>query len=102
MNSGGSVGSPLFLIATLLAPGALFLAPGVAQAQQLSTRIPIDTGRSEAGLARGRRIPPDAIRLDGRLDDPVWQSAPVISDFLQRDPNEGQAGSERTEARIAY
>jgi hypothetical protein len=40
--------------------------------------------------------------VDGRLDDPVWQAATPITDFTQRDPHEGQPGTERTEARIAY
>ena len=41
-------------------------------------------------------------RLDGTLDDPVWQSAAPISDFRQREPYEGQEATERTEVRIVY
>ncbi|HET9388221.1 MAG TPA: hypothetical protein VFO44_01105, partial [Steroidobacteraceae bacterium] len=41
-------------------------------------------------------------RLDGTLDDPLWQSAPPISDFLQQEPHEGQAPTEQTEVRILY
>lgn len=40
--------------------------------------------------------------MDGHLDDEAWQTAPIISDFVQRDPNEGEPGSERTEARVIY
>ena len=40
--------------------------------------------------------------LDGRDDDPVWQTAPVISGFQEARPNEGAEPRLRTEARIAY
>ena len=43
-----------------------------------------------------------AIRLDGDLNDAAWQSAPVIKDFLQRDPSEGASASFRTEVRVLY
>jgi hypothetical protein len=39
-------------------------------------------------------------RIDGRLDDAVWASAPVMDRFTQRDPHEGEPASERTEVRI--
>ena len=42
------------------------------------------------------------IVLDGKLNEEIWQQAPAIVDFIQRDPDEGQAPSMRTEARIAY
>ena len=42
------------------------------------------------------------ITLDGRLSEPVWEQAPPINEFVQRDPSEGSAPSQRTEARIAY
>src|SRR5262245_44494699 len=43
-----------------------------------------------------------APKLDGTLDDPLWQSAKVIADFRQREPNEGQPATEKTEVRILY
>jgi hypothetical protein len=42
------------------------------------------------------------ITIDGRLDEPVWEQAPSINEFVQRDPAEGEAPSQRTDARIAY
>ena len=42
------------------------------------------------------------IDLDGRLDEPVWTEAPVITDFIQEDPAEGEPGTQRTEIRVAY
>ena len=42
------------------------------------------------------------IRLDGRLDDAAWASAPVTPIFTQIDPLEGQPASQRTEVRVLY
>ena len=42
------------------------------------------------------------IVLDGRLDDDAWVSAPAVTAFTQRDPEEGKPATERTELRIAY
>ncbi|HET9741646.1 MAG TPA: DUF5916 domain-containing protein [Terriglobales bacterium] len=41
-------------------------------------------------------------KLDGSLSDPIWLTAKPISDFRQREPNEGEAATERTEVRILY
>src|SRR5215472_7626408 len=43
-----------------------------------------------------------APKLDGTLDDPLWQTAKPITDFHQREPYEGQPPTERTEVRILY
>ena len=42
------------------------------------------------------------IRLDGRLDDAVWQAAQPVADFTQQEPVEGAAPSRRTEIRVVY
>ena len=44
----------------------------------------------------------EAPKIDGVLDDPIWQQIQPISDFKQRDPAEGQEPTERTELRIAF
>src|SRR5260370_38098048 len=41
-------------------------------------------------------------RLDGTLNDPLWQSAKPISDFRQREPRKGELPTERTEVRVLY
>jgi hypothetical protein len=41
-------------------------------------------------------------RLDGTLDDALWQLATPIDNFLQREPFEGQTPTEQTEVRILY
>ncbi|MBA7663664.1 MAG: hypothetical protein GH143_07860 [Calditrichaeota bacterium] len=40
--------------------------------------------------------------LDGRLDDDVWQQAPVYGDFETFQPDFGKPPSEQTTARVAY
>ena len=40
--------------------------------------------------------------IDGKLIEPVWEQAPSISEFVQRQPAEGSAPSQRTDARVAY
>jgi hypothetical protein len=44
----------------------------------------------------------EGIRLDGRLDEQAWQGAPAITDFVQKEPTEGAAPSERTDVRFVY
>ncbi len=41
-------------------------------------------------------------RMDGHLDDAVWQQIQPMSDFVQRWPNEGAAPTENTWAKVAY
>ena len=43
-----------------------------------------------------------AIRVDGQLNDAVWQTVPAITGFRQRDPKEGAPPTFETEARVAY
>ena len=40
--------------------------------------------------------------IDGVLDDPVWEQSAPLSDFQQRDPQEGAPASEYTTVRIVY
>ena len=41
-------------------------------------------------------------KIDGLLDDEIWKSSAVISDFIQNTPNEGKQPTQRTEVRILY
>ena len=57
----------------------------------------------EPGVRIAQAVRADrAPRLDGTLDDPIWQQAPAITDFRQREPYEGQPATERTEVRVLY
>ncbi len=45
---------------------------------------------------------PAAPRLDGVLDEPAWQSAAIIDQFVQQEPSEGDPATERTVVRLMY
>ncbi len=42
------------------------------------------------------------IKLDGKLDEEIWHTAPVASDLRQSRPHEGQPATQRTEVRFAF
>ncbi len=44
----------------------------------------------------------EQISVDGVLDEPVWKTAPVASDFIQTEPREGEGATYRTEVRVLY
>ena len=44
----------------------------------------------------------ESITLDGRLDEAVWMRAVPATNFLQRDPDNGQPATEQTEVRFVY
>ncbi|HUE96049.1 MAG TPA: DUF5916 domain-containing protein, partial [Longimicrobiaceae bacterium] len=84
------------LVRTLL---LLFLFALPAHAQ--SANGPLYDDHSQAPSAVAVRAPAAPV-IDGRLDDPAWQSAPVISGFYQMEPDEGEPVTQRTEVRILY
>ena len=62
---------------------------------------------SDAGILTGRpSLQPDRAatppRIDGRLDDRVWQGATRITEFVQQSPLDGAPATEETEVYIAY
>lgn len=69
-----------------------------AQAQRNGGRQAALQVASTAEAVRVERAP----KLDGTLDDPVWQSAKPVADFRQQEPNEGETATEKTEVRILY
>src|SRR5690242_12802259 len=74
--------------------------PLCAQNQSNSPNKPRRAGVQETFRnAQATRVD-HAPRLDGTLDDPLWQMAPAIDNFLQREPFEGQPPTEKTEVRI--
>lgn len=48
------------------------------------------------------RINPHAPRMDGVLDDVIWQKAEFSSGFLQKQPNEGTPALNTTELAVVY
>jgi hypothetical protein len=74
-------------------------AAAVVSAQTQSIQIQPQTG----GIRVATAVRTDhAPKLDGTLDDPLWQAAPPVDDFRQREPFETQAATERTEVGVLY
>ena len=42
------------------------------------------------------------VKIDGTLDDEVWQRAQPVGQFVQSEPQGGQPATERTEVRVAF
>ncbi len=59
-------------------------------------------GQASAKTARATRIDGDTPHINGRMDEAVWETAVVISDFVQRSPDEGAAPREATAVYILY
>src|SRR5215470_10497251 len=96
MNSLHLTLARLFLVALVFSP------PLTAQQEAGSQRTDGHTGVQEPlRTAQATRVE-QAPKLDGSLDDPLWQQASSISNFVQREPFEGQQPTERTEVRILY
>ena len=59
--------------------------------------------RSENGrvVVRAVRVV-EPLRVDGRLDEAVYQTVPAISDFIQTVPREGELATEKTDAWVLY
>jgi hypothetical protein len=52
---------------------------------------------------RAYRLPDgESIVVDGAPDEAAWQQAPPATNFLQRDPDNGEPASEKTEVRVLF
>ena len=81
-------------------PSALLVAALLSSASGVLAPRPV-LAQPSPKVARAVRVtrPP---RIDGRLDDDSWTKLAPITDFVQRQPSEGQAPTEATEVYIAY
>ena len=68
---------------------------------QASAQVPDGNG-TDAKRAYAARVPNDSIRLDGQLDEAVWEAAAPITDFVQKEPVEGATPTEPMEVRFVY
>lgn len=75
------------LLATLLLVGL----PARAQA-------PAEAGERSIEAVRVEKGP----KVDGVLDDAIWQRIPFTSDFTQKEPHQGQPATLRTEVAFVY
>ncbi len=87
------------MVGTLLG-GLLLVFQG--QGQQAALRGAEPQPVAGGAVAMAVRAAPAAPRIDGVLDDPVWQRALPLSGFTQVDPDEGSPATEDTEVRVLY
>ena len=87
-----------------LATLAQALAPLAICAQRLRDSVQSPTVAEALALrsVRAVRIAGAAPVIDGRLDEAIWSSAPVATDFVRSLPHPGTIATLRTVARIAY
>jgi hypothetical protein len=86
---------------------SLLLFPPTAMAQRRQVELQASAANG-AGMYDHETMAPvivatplsGSIRIDGVLNEAVWRAAEPYSDFIQRDPEEGEPASERTEVRI--
>ncbi len=98
-GGGGSVRRLTF--AAAMALGALSV-PVDGAAQPALARNGDRPDRPAPLVARAVQATISSPVLDGRLEEPAWQEAPVITGFTQVLPLDGGEPSERTEVRVTY
>ncbi|SHK59082.1 Carbohydrate family 9 binding domain-like [Hymenobacter psychrotolerans DSM 18569] len=93
---------PRLSVCLLLA--GLWLLAGPAWAQQPAPAAPGATAATT--LAPKKQLQAvritGGIKLDGVLDEAVWQQAPIATTFIQNRPNPGPPEKHATEVRILY
>ncbi|RMH20311.1 MAG: hypothetical protein D6701_03965 [Gemmatimonadetes bacterium] len=98
----------MFLIAAACALSASLGGPGRATGQSAATALG-DGRRAPAGVFSGAEgalsvpavvLADPGVRVDGRLDEPAWAEAPLLTGFTQFDPSEGIPASQPTEVRV--
>jgi hypothetical protein len=78
----------------------LLLASACCVADLAAAQQPV---RALAGAPTARaRHTTETIRIDGRLDETVWQTADAIGPLRQREPIENSDPSEQTSVRVLY
>ena len=83
-------------------PDAGGAAPGVLDGPPPPTPPAVVSRDAQGGATlRAVRIT-EAIRLDGRLDEQVYNTVTAITGFIQQVPDEGAAATEKTEAWIMF
>jgi hypothetical protein len=68
----------------------------------LSAAVALGLAHTAAAIEAHRLAPDEKIVLDGRLDEPAWQRAPLLDRFWDVSPQDKQPARVRTEARFAY
>jgi hypothetical protein len=79
----------------------IFVKKAAAVIGLLALALPLQSQHSRPDTLKA--VPAkSAIRLDGIMDEADWATAPRISNFTQRELNENQPATERTEVAVLY
>ena len=103
MQTEYGAGRAAFALAALVISGAgwgLSAQESALSPSTVSATTVFRGGVAPAAVEAVRRA--GALSIDGRLDDPAWQPAPIITDFVQGVPLEGAEPSEPTEVRVVF
>src|SRR5690349_9300464 len=73
----------------LFAAAVSWIGPGAASA--LGTVPPVHAVRTDHPIV-----------VDGLLDEAVWKSAPAVTEFTQKDPDQGVPPRQKSEVRVAF
>ena len=71
-------------------------------ASTLTAQLRTTSNNPSRKEATAVRVSSGAVRVDGRLDEQAWQQAVPVTDFVQKEPNEGAAPTQRMEVRFVY
>ncbi|MEQ1856648.1 MAG: carbohydrate binding family 9 domain-containing protein, partial [Longimicrobiales bacterium] len=91
--------SSVKLLALLLS--ALPAAVAAQNAGEPAASLTVLVPHGEAPSAVAVRVA-GGVQVDGVPTEAAWASAPVLTRFIQTDPDEGQPGTQRTEVRLLY
>jgi hypothetical protein len=80
---------------------ALSLCCGLALAQGPARQVTPALENTSKSL-HIRKVPHAGMKVDGRLDEPVWSQITPVRDFVQLEPDLGTPVSEKTEAMVFY
>ena len=93
--------SPLLLAAALLAAAPLHAAPR----RPVHRRAPVQgvyNGRASEIRVKPPRLEETDVVVDGRLDEPQWRQAALLTGFSQFSPQDGVASEDSTEVLVWY
>ena len=83
--------------------GGFAVSPGVIIDGPPPPQPPETVSRDAAGRVTVRAVPlTEPLRVDGTLDEGMYETVMPLSDFIQQEPDEGAPATEKTEAWVFY
>src|SRR5690242_9059233 len=83
-----------------LAPAVLLFSLPALAAETAPANLPPESFYVRTAHAARRSGGP--IQVDGRMDEPAWQAAPLEDSFTQVNPDEGKPASVHTAFRVLW